>query len=370
MRVGIDTYTLQGMKLSAFETLAFARAHELDGVQFGSALAISPTLDPGALREFRAEADRLGRYLEVGISSVNPYRFPGNSAVTTLGDGEPRRGGERLIHAARSLGCTELHSTIGLLGDRLATPEWVRHADERGRLRREPAAETRLNPPVAWSEQLRATTDYLRELRPLLRDLGARVDLETHADVTTFELVRIVEEVGDDVVGITLDTANTMNQLEDPLAAARRAAPYVHLTHAKDGLIFFDEHGLAWQPRPCGDGSMPWPEVLTALGRYAPNLTLSIEDHKWIYELPIDDPTFLADHPELTPVELARLVGLARSGQRRIDRGETPRPEEYELTPWAEQQLARIDAARSYLKDLLSRLGLGSTIKDAEVSHD
>src|SRR5262245_23702792 len=335
MKVGIDVYTLSGLDLTPAQMLRFAHEHGLAGLQFGSGASVSRDLDPGEIREFRAEADHLGLAVELGVPQVNPHRLRRNQAVLAAGDGDARRGLERHIRAAHAAGCRELHSSIGHLGDRVPGPgQRVVHADAPGgRLVEERWGGARLDPPVDWDQQLADTVAFLRGLGPLLRDLGCRINLETHADATTFELVRIVEELGDDVQGITLDIANTMNQLEDPVAAAGRAAPYVHNTHTKDGLLLFDERGMAWPPPPCGEGVVPFEAILPILGAHRPDLMLAIEDHKWIYYLPIDEPAFLARHPDLTPSELAALVRLARAGQGRVDRGETPGLADYELVP-------------------------------------
>src|SRR5690606_13543911 len=145
------------------------------------------------------------------------------------------------------------------------------------------------------------------------------------------------------IVSICLDTANVLVNLEDPLAAARRAAPYVRLTHAKDAILYFGPTGLERQVRPAGMGSVPWEEVLAVLGEHYPDLTLSIEDHKEMpytpelisYTLPIYDPDWLSHYPDLTPAELARLVQSAYETQKRIDRGEIPPPEAFGV-PWEE----------------------------------
>ena len=42
-------------------------------------------------------------------------------------------------------------------------------------------------------------------LSPLLKDLGLRANVETHGDETSFELIRMIEEIGPDILGVTLD---------------------------------------------------------------------------------------------------------------------------------------------------------------------
>jgi hypothetical protein len=50
--------------------------------------------------------------------------------------------------------------------------------------------------PVPWTQQLADSTRFIRSLAPVLRQHGSRIDLETHGDTTTWELVRLAEDVG------------------------------------------------------------------------------------------------------------------------------------------------------------------------------
>ncbi|MGH2369012.1 MAG: TIM barrel protein, partial [Chloroflexota bacterium] len=196
-----------------------------------------------------------------------------------------------------------------------------------------------------------------------LRDLGCRLAIETHGDATTWELVRLAEATGG-LTGILLDTANVLVRVEAPLAAARRAAPHVIATHAKDAILFFDEsdenQGIVRQNRPCGQGVVPWREVLAELGRFQPDLRLTIEDHRGLYPMPIHDASFMAAHPDLTATELGAYVGLAWRCQRLIQRGEIAAPAEAEAIPWAEEQDARIQASAVHLRHAAAEAAAGT----------
>ncbi|HEV8636212.1 MAG TPA: TIM barrel protein [Chloroflexota bacterium] len=332
MRLGLDGFAIPGPALDPFQTLAWVRDQGLEGYFFGSFLHLTPTLDEGFLHELWREADRLGLYLELGLGTVNPARFARFPNVAALG-GDYRRGFERLVRAGAALGCRELRVDLG------------------GEAARFDAAEP-------WPAQLEATGRFIGALAPLCRDLGCRLDVETHADLTTFELVRLVESVGPDVLGVCLDTANVLCRAEDPLAAARRVAPYVHQTHVKDALLFFDDQGLMRQSRPCGEGCIDWDALLGVLAEHHPDLTLSIEDHKGLFRAFSYDPAWQALHPELSAAELGELVRLARETERRVGRGELQPPDEYEAIPWPEQAMARLCSAIDHLRGVLRRHGL------------
>jgi len=321
MRIGIDTFTIRELKLDPFGQLDWIRAHGFEGAQFGGLGE-----DLGRMREIRAHADRLGLYAHVSVGSVNPCRRQEPMAAQ-----RQALAGE--IERAAACGWHELHSSLGGPDDRYRSA-------------------------VPWSEQVRAATELLRSLGGVLRAHGSRIDLETHGEITTFELVRLVEAAGPEIAGVCLDTANVLCFGEDPVAAARRVAPYTHLTHTKDAIVYFCERGVRRQGRAPGQGVVDWEAILPILGAHAPDLPLSIEDHKWLFDAEIFDPAWHAEQADLSRAELGAFVRLAWDCQRRIHAGELPDPEVYEAIPYAEEMEARLGAGREYLSALLERLGL------------
>jgi len=329
MKVGVDTFTIRELKLNPIQQLDFMKEHEFAGAQFGGLGSFSKTLDIGEIREVRAYADSLDLYDHISVFLPNPY---------IAGNGDTKSRIERVkgeIEIASECGWRDLHSSLG-------------------------GPNNRYNKEIPWERQTAATMEVLRALAPVLRDKGCRINLEDHGETTTFELVRIVEEIGPDTVGICLDTANVLVFAEDPVEAARRAAPYTHMTHTKDGIIYFSERGLTRQGRPPGQGCLDWEKILPILAEHSPDLTLSIEDHKWLFEAEIFTPEWHAEQADLSREELAKVVAIAWEWQRKIFSGECPDPAEYEAIPLDDQMMERLLFGRDYLKDLLKRLGLES----------
>jgi sugar phosphate isomerase/epimerase len=346
MKIGLDQYTIHHLTLDARGVLDFAAERGLAGVQFGSPLQLSPTLGPDEIRAVREYAEARKLYLELGIPSVNPHRAAAHFCAAPEGYSERLMD---LMAAAAIAGVSSLRTFIGAQFQ-AAPDSVVRRMDD---LRHDPA-----RPEVSWEQQLSDTTGVVRRLAPIARDLGIRLALETHLDATSFQLLRLIEAVGDDVAGICLDTANVMTRMEDPLAAARRLAPHVLMTHTKDAVLLFHENGLRWQCRPCGQGAVPFPEILEVLAPHAPDLNLSIEDHSGLYELPLYDPDWIATFTDLTPAELALLLRRAWAAGRRLSSRRPEDPEVLETIPWGELVLPRLDAGARYLRDLLDELGL------------
>ena len=328
MRVGVDTFTLRDLKLDPFRQLDVIKAWGLEGAQFGGLRGLSAALDRGQLQAVRARADELGLYSHVSVSaSCNPHL-----AGLPAAEHAARLAGE--IEAAAACGWHELHGSLG-------------------------GGDERYLHPVPWTRQLADAAALLRGLGPVLRQHGSRIDLETHGDSTTFELVRLVEDVGPDIAGICLDTANVLCHCEDPLLAARRAAPYTHLTHTKDAVVFFTDSGFRRQTLPPGRGALDWERILPVLAASAPDLPISIEDHKWRFDFHCFEKRWLALHPDLVLEEFAVFMRLVWQCQQRLLARELPDPDEYEKIPHVEEVEARLRAGAEYLKALIARLGLG-----------
>ncbi len=334
MRIGIDTFSLRDLKLDPFGQLEWIHVHGFEGAQFGGL-----GTDGSRLKAIRGRADELGLYSHISIGSPNWRMGTGSfdECLSTL---------RSQIRAAAEAGWHELHTSLG---------------NERNRYRHE---------TQSWSAQLAGAVRLLRELAPVLRDLGSRVNLEPHFDTTTFELIRIAETVGPDICGICLDTANVMLFGEDPIEAMRRAAPYTHLTHIKDAFLFFGDDGLVRQTHPPGRGAIDWAAGLPILAEYSPRLPLSIEDHKWLFKAEILEAWWHAEQADLSREELAGTVALAARGQREILTGVRPDPDEYEKIPHLQELEERMLAGRDHLRGLLARLGLAEDRPGAESAPD
>jgi 3-oxoisoapionate decarboxylase len=330
MRIGFDHYTIGHRGLDAEQTLEFARDHQLEGVQFLDPEAIDPGLDPDRLAAFRAKADAMGLYLEVGLPSPNPARRS-RSEGRGVDAGEHARGLWRHVEAVAALGCRHARAYVG-----------DRHDRFRG--------------DVPWDAQRSATIDVLRRLAPAFRSTGVRVALETHADLTCDELLVMVDVLGADVAAVTLDTGNLAMRLDDPVRAVERLAPHVACTHVKDMVLAFTERGLCWQARPVGSGILPIPDLLATLHAAKPDLALSIELHPRTYDLPIFDPAWLAFFPGLRPESLAAVVRLAAACERRYAEGTLARPSEVEAIPWAERDLDWLARSVGYLRPVVAVL--------------
>ncbi|MBC8160144.1 MAG: sugar phosphate isomerase/epimerase [Roseiflexaceae bacterium] len=133
----------------------------------------------------------------------------------------------------------------------------------------------RASVPGGWDAHLAWAEGQLREVYPLLDELGLMLALENHQDVTSAELLRLCA-VGPRI-GVTLDVANPLAVGEGVLEFARAVGPHIRNVHLKDYTIHATGSGYRLVRAAVGEGDLPWAELLPLLAELAPTATLQIE---------------------------------------------------------------------------------------------
>jgi sugar phosphate isomerase/epimerase len=294
-RVGIDSYCLSPLRMDPFAILEWVHAGGGEGVQFSEVhLGPDRPMDRGLLLELAQEARDREMYLEWGGGQHVPFD------TTTWAPKDLMALNRKAAEEASLLGTRLIRSCSG---------GFFRWHDDA--------------PPT--EEILGAMVRALRPQRPVFEDLGVTLALELHFEFTTFELVRLFDEVRAEPggwLGICLDTFNVLPLLEDPVLATERALPWVVATHVKDGAVSLDRDGLLTFPTAVGEGGIDLSAILERLSTLPHVVHLSVEDHGGSFRTPFFDHEFRARFPDLGADDLTRLVASARRDEARMARGE------------------------------------------------
>jgi sugar phosphate isomerase/epimerase len=292
--VGIDSYSLKPLRLSPFEYLDWAAQNGAAGVQFSEVnLPPERELDEAFLRDLAGFAAEKGLYVEWGGGQHIPFDLETRQPIDIAAVNR------RAAGQARALGADAIRSCSGGL---------MRWRDD--------------SPPTDFF--LKVMAESLAGQRRMLEDLGVTLAIETHFEFTSFEILRLFEMVGADpggFLGVCLDTMNLLTMLEDPVEATRRLIPWVVMTHVKDGGILLSENGVVTFPVTAGEGVVDFEEILGLLANLGRPVRLSLEDHGGDFLLPVFDPQFLGRFPDLTTLELARLLRLSFLTRKKIGAG-------------------------------------------------
>lgn len=113
-----------------------------------------------------------------------------------------------------------------------------------------------------------------------------RFVLEQHEDLTSAELVQIVQAVGHPRLHLLFDFGNMINALETPLAALAVQAPYLTDVHVKDCKVLEDRGGWAHLACASGSGDIPIQALLVdllLLGDTPQILAFALEEEEGYY---------------------------------------------------------------------------------------
>jgi sugar phosphate isomerase/epimerase len=324
-RVGIDNYGLFPLKLDAFQTLQWAIDSGAEGVQFsGLVPEENQRIDPAKLKDLSQLASSNDLYLEWGGGQHIPLD------MQTWTKTEIFEVNKKAAREAEILGTRIVRSCSGGL------MRWNPDNPKTGTL-------------------LEETADALRSQKQMLKDHNVILAIETHFEFTTFELLHLFDMCDAepcDYLGICLDTMNLLTMLEDPVSATERILPWVVSTHIKDGGLILDSDDLISFPAEIGKGVIDITEITGFLGSLSHRVNLSIEDHGGSFMLPVSNPHFRAEFPDLSHEEFSRLFKLA---DRTKDRMECEGLAIVEREQWPAICEERLKRDLSALKKLVSR---------------
>jgi len=182
----------------------------------------------GQLKDLKTQADELGMILELGTKGIKPEHLA------------------NYLRMADILGAKVIRSMVTAPDHR---------------------------PSLAEAEAL------LRLSMPACEASGVTVALETYEQLSSKDLVALVESVGSKSLGICLDPANCVANLEHPIAVIDRCAPYVASLHVKDfaftrrgGWVGFTLEGVE-----LGKGLLPYDYMIEKVNPEARGINQVVE---------------------------------------------------------------------------------------------
>jgi sugar phosphate isomerase/epimerase len=126
---------------------------------------------------------------------------------------------------------------------------------------------------------IEAIPGYLRRILPSLEANGVRLAIE-NGKIPAQDLRRVIEEIDSPLVGIVLDTTNSLALPEGWKYVAQTLAPYVMCLHLKEFIIKRAWHmmGFICEGRPTGQGQLdvPWLLDVVKTSRYDFNVIVEL----------------------------------------------------------------------------------------------
>ncbi len=121
--------------------------------------------------------------------------------------------------------------------------------------------------PATWAEHKAKLVPLLRRLCGPAERTGVVMAIENHIDLLAEEMAELIDAVGSPWLGVCLDTDNNLRMSEDPMAVARRLAPFARATHVKSLAAHQGDPKTFgfWPSVPLGEGLIDVAEVVRLL---------------------------------------------------------------------------------------------------------
>lgn len=117
----------------------------------------------------------------------------------------------------------------------------------------------------------------IQRAEPIVRKHKVKLAVENHKDWMSLELVEIIENLGSEWVGVTLDFGNNVSLLEHPMEVIRNLAPYSFSTHVKDMGVKEYEDGFLLSEVPLGLGIVDLEEAVKLCQSSNKDIRFSLE---------------------------------------------------------------------------------------------
>lgn len=200
--------------------------------------------------------DLLDFAVEQGLIGVKIHVEDGEAASLQV---MPEAALQRFGAEARAMGLAVHVETSTTAEDGLEQAVAIARAVGAGSLRCYPRYEGRVSQIIAQA------TEDLRHLERFDPEGRMHFTLEQHEDLTSAELVGIIEQIGNPRLSLLFDFGNMINAYETPLAALAVQAQHVTEVHVKDCLIVPDRDGWAHLACVSGAGHLPMQALLVEL---------------------------------------------------------------------------------------------------------
>jgi 3-oxoisoapionate decarboxylase len=133
------------------------------------------------------------------------------------------------------------------------------------------------NRPDDFRKFLEQAKQSLAWARPVVEKHEVRMAVENHKDLQAPELLDVIAKIGSPLIGVCIDTGNSIALLESALETATLLAPHAFTTHLKDMGVDEYADGFLLAEVPLGDGYLDLPKIVATLRKARPEIRWNLE---------------------------------------------------------------------------------------------
>lgn len=117
----------------------------------------------------------------------------------------------------------------------------------------------------------------LMRAEPIVRKHQMKLAIENHKDWRIDEMIAILDGLGSEWIGVTLDTGNNISLLEDPMEVVKSLAPYSFSVHLKDMAVAEYEDGFLLAEVNLGEGYLDIEGMISEIRKANKDIRFNLE---------------------------------------------------------------------------------------------
>src|SRR5258708_1969645 len=189
----------------------------------------------------------------------------------------------------------------------------------------------------AYNKFLDQGKQALALARPAVEKHEIRMAVENHKDLQAPELLDLIKKLGSPLIGVCIDTGNSVALLETPQETVEMLAPHVFTTHVKDMGVEEYPDGFLLAEVPLGTGFLDLAKLIATVRKPRPEVRLNLEMiTRDPLKIPCLTPKYWATLESIPARRLAEMISLVRTKA-----GKKPLPRVKDLSK--QDQLKRED---------------------------
>ena len=151
-------------------------------------------------------------------------------------------------------------------------------------IRPRPVAASRFHPDVM--AQIKSVAARIKTMAATAEAAGVKIAVENHCDTFSEEILWLLDQLDNPLIGACLDTVNALMVMEDPMEAIENLAPRAFTNHFRDDRIEFQRHGFKLTGTAVGDGDIDIKRAYRIIKTKSSMNRINIETEM---EIPLDD---------------------------------------------------------------------------------
>ncbi|MES2797191.1 MAG: TIM barrel protein [Bacteroidota bacterium] len=164
-----------------------------------------------------------------------------------------------------------------------------------------------------YQEFQKKAIEAIRLAEPILQKYKMKLGIENHKDWRADELVKVMQLIDSEWIGVTLDFGNSIALLEDPMKVVETLAPYSFSSHIKDMALDEYQNGFLLAEVPMGTGILNLKKMVELCLKHNSKIKFNLE---MITRDPLEIPCITADYwpsmEGIPAIDLANTLKLVK----------------------------------------------------------